>query len=193
MGLHYQAVQAQKRSSAVLRSVKGLHCLLQGRFHEKGSYLATQRAHHSFFDLADQHGSHAFIKLENHIAHKGFADYHIRLPVGNLPGFDASDKINICARLQKRKGLFHKSISLFLLRADIDNRHPGILHSHDMFHINGTHLCELHQMRRSGVHIRAAVHQKGNSFFCGNQRCERRSFHSFDTAYQQLSSYQHGS
>ena len=96
---------------------------------------------------------------------------HVRPAVGDLPGLYAADKVDIRAGLQKRKCLFHQSIALLLLGADIHNGNPGMFHAYDMFHINRTHSRKLYQMRWPGVHIGSAVNQKGYSFL---RRDERR-------------------
>ncbi len=55
---------------------------------------------------------------------------------------------------------FDQCISLLFLCTNIDDGHSWVLHTHNIFHINGTHLCKLYQMRRSGIHIGTAVDQQ---------------------------------
>ena len=57
----------------------------------------------------------------------------------------------------------------------------GLRDTDHMLHIDGTHLCKLNQMIRTGIHIGSAVNQKGYSFFCRNQRRKRRTLHTFDS------------
>ena len=66
----------------------------------------------------------------------------------------------------------------------------AVLNANYILHVNGSHLCKLYQMRRSGIYISSTVNQKSYSLFCRNQRCQWRSLNSSDSSNDQLSSNQ---
>ena len=162
--------------------------IFQGRFHQKTAYFALQICHHTTFDLLDKRPCNAFIKLKDHVADKSFTYDDIYIAIGDLSRFHASDKIDIRTLFQKRKRLFHKGIPFLFFRADIHNANRRILLTYNALHIDRSHLCKLDKMRRSGIYIRSAVDQKGNSFQRRNQRRKRRTLYPFNLADKKLSS-----
>ena len=135
----------------------------------------------------DQSGRKSLIQLEDHVSYKSIADHDVSLSGGNIPGLDIADKIDAFAFLQKGIDLLDQSISLLLLRADIDERDTGILNTGHILHVDGAHLSKLDQLGGTGIHVGAAVHQKNRSLCRGHKRCQRRALDPADPAYQQLS------
>ena len=95
--LYYQTFQSKKRGSAIFTGVKSFQGFLEGRFHHQGSYFTSEACHHAFFDHGYHGSSHAFIKLEDHISHKRFADNYICVSCRDVPCLNASDEIDIFA------------------------------------------------------------------------------------------------
>ena len=62
--------------------------------------------------------------------------------------------------MKRSDGLFHQRISLLFFSTDIHDTNCRILLSHNAFHINGSHLCKLYQVRWARVYISSTIDQK---------------------------------
>jgi len=144
--LYYQTGESKQWCSTVLTCVKILHSLFQHRLNQKSTDHAAEILLHTAFDLAYKNRCYSFIEFQDHVAGKCFTDDNICLSVRDFSRFDASDKVNILTFFQHRKSLLDQGITLFFLSSDIDDRNLRILDSHNMFHIDRTHLGKLHQM-----------------------------------------------
>ena len=189
MRLDNKPFESEKRSPTVFGSIKTLQSLFQCRFYQKCSNLALHGIHHSFFYFVDQLRADTFIKFENDISDKSFADNNVCIAGWNIPCFNTSDKVDSLCFFKKREGLFDKCIAFFFFCTIIDNRNTWIFDSYNMLHIDGTHFCKLYQMRWSCIYICSTVNQKRDSLGGRNQRGKRWSLNAFASAHQHLPAY----
>ena len=92
--LYHQTLKTQQRSSSLVAGVKAGKGLLHGLLHHQGTELGFQGSLHGTLDLLQKHLGKTFIELQDHIPREGFRKDYVRLALGDLPGFDASDEID---------------------------------------------------------------------------------------------------
>ena len=154
----------------------GLECP-QPRHHHGGGQLGQQVLPENIPQGVTGKGAHALHGLEQDVAGEAVGDDDVAAALDGLLGLDVADEVQVAllpGLAQQGQSLLLQVRALAVLRADVQQAHPGALQSQHPAGIEAAQIRKLHQVLRGALGVGPAVDEHSLAAGGGDHRGHSR-------------------